>query len=63
MLVVSRKIGQRVCIGDDIRITIVRIDKNSVRIGIEASPEIPIQREELVNAFRKAGVELELAIA
>ncbi len=47
MLVLSRKLGQTFHIGDDVRITIVKIDRNSVRIGIHAPDEIPVQREEI----------------
>jgi carbon storage regulator len=49
MLVLSRKLGQRFQIGPDVRITIVKLDKNSVRIGIEAPDEMPIHREEVAS--------------
>ncbi len=48
MLVLSRKLGQSFRLGPDVRVTIVKIDRNSVRIGIEAPGEVPIQREEIV---------------
>ena len=47
MLVLSRKLGQRFQIGQDVRITIVKIDRNSVRIGIEAPGEVMVYREEI----------------
>ena len=47
MLVLSRKVGQRILIGDDISVTIVRIAQGGVRIGIEAPRELPVVREEL----------------
>lgn len=47
MLVLSRKLGQRFQVGPDVRITIVKVDKNSVRIGIEAPDDVTIQREEI----------------
>ena len=47
MLVLSRKVGQRILIGDDICVTIVRVAQGGVRIGIEAPKELPIVREEL----------------
>ena len=47
MLVLSRKTSERILIGDDIAITIVRIGPNSVRIGIEAPKSMNIVREEL----------------
>jgi carbon storage regulator len=47
MLVLSRKLGQSFHVGEDVRITIVKIDRNSVRIGIHAPDQISIQREEI----------------
>ncbi|MCH8044860.1 MAG: carbon storage regulator CsrA [Planctomycetes bacterium] len=47
MLVLSRKVGQRILIGDDISITIVRVAQGGVRIGIDAPKELPVVREEL----------------
>ena len=48
MLVLSRKLGQRFQIGDDVRITIVKIDRNAVRIGIEAPDDMTVYREEIL---------------
>jgi len=48
MLVLSRKIGEKVFIGSDISFVVVEVKGNRVRIGIEAPDEIPIIREELV---------------
>ena len=47
MLVLSRKAGERILIGDDVAITVVRIGPNSVRVGIEAPRSTNIVREEL----------------
>ena len=47
MLVLSRKVGERIWIGDQISVTVVRITGGGVRLGIEAPPEFPIVREEL----------------
>ena len=50
MLVLSRKLGQRFQVGPDVRITIVKIDRTSVRIGIEAPGDVTVYREEIVPA-------------
>ena len=47
MLVLSRKLGQSFHVGPDVRVTIVKIDRNSVRIGIHAPDEIAIRRDEI----------------
>jgi carbon storage regulator len=47
MLVLSRKPSQQIVVGSEIRITVVRIERNCVRLGIQAPPGIPILRQEL----------------
>jgi carbon storage regulator len=47
MLVLSRKIGERILIGDGIAITVVRCGPGGVRLGIVAPPELAVMREEL----------------
>ena len=47
MLVLSRKVGEKIWIGDQISVTVVRISGGGVRIGIDAPPELPVVREEL----------------
>jgi carbon storage regulator len=47
MLVLSRKPSQQIVVGSEIRITVVRIERNCVRLGIQAPPGIPILRHEL----------------
>jgi carbon storage regulator len=48
MLVLSRKLGQSFHVGPEIRVTIVKIDRSSVRIGIEAPGDVAVQREEIL---------------
>ena len=47
MLVLSRKPGERILIGDQVAITIVRIGPNTVRLGIDAPRDMNIVRKEL----------------
>lgn len=47
MLVLSRRVGERIWIGDQISITVVRLTNGGVRLGIDAPPELPVVREEL----------------
>ncbi len=47
MLVLSRKLGQSFHVGPEVRVTIVKIDRNSIRIGIEAPDDVSVQREEI----------------
>lgn len=48
MLVLSRKQGETIQVGDDITLTVVRIGPNSVRLGVEAPSEKRIVRSELL---------------
>jgi len=47
MLVLTRKLLEKVRIGDNIVVTIVRIEGGQVRVGIDAPKSIPVVREEL----------------
>ena len=47
MLVLSRKVGQRILIGDQISVTVVRVAQGAVRIGVEAPDHLAIVREEI----------------
>ena len=47
MLVLTRRLGESITIGDNIKIIVVEIDGNQVKLGIEAPREIEIYREEL----------------
>ena len=60
MLVLSRKPGERILIGKDIKITIIRIGPNSVRVGIDAPETTNIVREELCQGGQSLGHDAEL---
>jgi carbon storage regulator len=48
MLVLSRKLGEKIFIGDNVCITVVDIDRGKIRLGIEAPRDVPIYRQELL---------------
>jgi carbon storage regulator len=54
MLVLSRKVGEKILIGDQISVTVVRVGQGAVRIGVEAPDDLTIVREEI---RRPTGVE------
>lgn len=48
MLVLSRKLGEKIQIGDDITLTLVDIDRGKIRLGIEAPKSVKVFRNELL---------------
>jgi carbon storage regulator len=47
MLVLSRKANQSIMIGSDIRILVVEVDRDQVKLGIEAPKDVPVHRFEV----------------
>ena len=47
MLILTRRVGETVMIGDDVTFTILGIKGNQVRVGINAPKEVPVHREEI----------------
>jgi len=54
MLVLSRKLNEKIVIDGGIVITVVKIDRNQVRLGIEAPGHVPVYREEILPLVRQA---------
>ncbi len=57
MLVLSRKVGERIRIGNEVTVTVVRITGGGVRLGIEAPAELSIIREELHEELQRQEAE------
>lgn len=53
MLVLTRKTGQSITIGDQIVVRVISIDGTAVRLGIEAPRELPVYRREIYLAIRE----------
>ena len=47
MLILSRKTGEKLMIGDDVELTILGIKGNQVRVGVSAPKDVPVHREEV----------------
>jgi carbon storage regulator len=62
MLILTRKLGESLRIGDDVRITVVEIKGNQVRIGIAAPRSCPIYREEIYLQIQSANKEAVASI-
>jgi carbon storage regulator len=61
MLVLSRRVGEKILIGDNIAVTIVRIAPGIVRVGVEAPAEMPIVREEIKEQLQENAPEPKAA--
>jgi carbon storage regulator len=47
MLVLTRKLGENIRIGDSVKITVLEVRSGQVKLGIEAPPEVKVHREEI----------------
>jgi carbon storage regulator len=54
MLVFTRRRGETIMIGDGIRIQVLRVGRDGVRLGVVAPPEVPVHREEIYEQIRDA---------
>lgn len=52
MLVVTRRIGEKIMIGDDVEVVIIGIQGNQVRIGVKAPKYVEVHREEIFNRIQ-----------
>ena len=56
MLVLTRKVGEVIRIGSDIKVIITDIRGDKVRVAIDAPRHIPVHREEVAEAIRREGL-------
>jgi carbon storage regulator len=55
MLIVTRRPGERIMVGDQVVITVIEVKGSSVRIGIDAPRAVPVYREEIYAAMQQSG--------
>ena len=52
MLILSRKVGESIIVGDDITVTVVGVNGNQVRIGVNAPRDVQVHREEIYDRIK-----------
>lgn len=53
MLILTRRVGEKLIIGDDVIVTILSLKGNQIRVGIEAPREIKVHRQEVFDRIKK----------
>lgn len=53
MLILTRRVGETLMVGDDVAVTILTVKANQVRLGIRAPASVPVHREEIYDQIKR----------
>ena len=53
MLILTRRVGETLMVGDEVTVTVLGVKGNQVRIGVNAPKEVAVQREEIYQRIQK----------
>lgn len=53
MLILTRRVGETVMIGDEVTVTVLRVKGNQVRLGVNAPKSVSVQREEIFHRIKR----------
>ena len=59
MLILTRRVGEKLVIGENVTVTVLGVKGNQIRIGIDAPPEVAVHREEIFQRILKEREEKE----
>ncbi len=61
MLILTRRVGEAVMIGDEVTVTVLRVKGNQVRLGVNAPKTVSVQREEIFHRIKRENDDAQIA--